>query len=128
MAEPQIRHPADGVMVGKGPGSAKKSTNPKKKSTNPNEREFSDNPGRRDVARGLPSPQELFATVTIGGAGMRLNMYCVPLLHTHTQVHTHTHKYTAIVRFRLNCCRWETTPVGSHLPSLVGVICFDGGN
>lgn len=31
----------------------------------------------------------------------------------------HPHKYTAIVGFRglrLNCW-WETTPVGSHLPS-----------
>ena len=88
MAEPQIRHPADGVMVGKGPGSPKKSTNP-------NEREFSDNPGRRDVARGLPSPQELFATVTIGGAGMRLNMYCVPLPHTQVRTPTHTNTHTS---------------------------------
>ena len=86
------------------------------------------------TTRGLPSAQELFATVTIGGwAGMRLNMY---------NSHVHPHKYTAIVRFRLNCwwgtynkllvgdsmlnCWWEATPVGSHLPPLVGV--SSGGN
>lgn len=90
------------------------------------------------TTRGLPSAQELFATVTIGGwAGMRLNMY---------NSHVHPHKYTAIVRFRLNCwwetynkllvgdsmlnCWWETTPVGSHLPPLVGVSrrLVSGGN
>ena len=38
MAEPQIRHPADGVMVGKGPGGQKNRLIP-----------ASGNPGRRDV-------------------------------------------------------------------------------
>ena len=102
-----------------------------KKSTNPSiAREYLSRDVDYQAARGLPRAQELFATVTIGGAGMRLNMYNVynvdSAIYIHymyppTRVHSHCWiagieaKRVQCLRLRLNCALvwWEATSVGS---------------